>query len=60
MEEGDDEFANLEEDEIDAKKRESVALVDKSSYLLIRTSVGNAATLLSSTFYIASLSYKTI
>ena len=57
---GDEEFANIEKDEIESKKRESVTFVDKSSSLLIRTLVGNAATLLSSSFYIASLSYKTI
>jgi hypothetical protein len=56
----DEEFANVEKDEIDAKKRESVTFFNKFCNSLIRTLVGNAATLLSSSFYIASLSYKTI
>ena len=60
--EEDEAFANIKKDEIDAKKRESVTFVDMSSNLLIRTLVGNAATLpvLSNSFYILSLSCKTI
>ena len=62
IDEEDEEFANLEKDEIDAKKRELVMFVNESSLLnsLIRILVGNEATQLSSSFYISSLSCKII
>ena len=62
IDEEDEEFANLEKDEMDAKKRESVIFVNKFSLLnsLIRTLVGKEATQLSNSFYISSLSCKII